>query len=294
MQNVESMREPVATVTALISYPVKSCAGITYSATQLTEAGLAHDRTFMVVGPDGIFRSQRKDPRLASIRPTIDKAGRRLGLRADGMESIDIEVALDGPRRPVVLFDNSYHGIDQGDEVAEWISHTLGVDSRLVRVPPEHHRVTGGLTPGVSGFADSSPIHLISSESLIHLNAAITDHGGVALPMNRFRPNIVVDGWSGPHREDLAQQIVIAGAQIGFAKPSIRCVTTTVDQFTGAKAGAEPLRTLAAYRRTSDGIAFGAKFSVLRSARVAVGDECVVTESQPDPVTAGSNTAGCQ
>ncbi|MDV3123469.1 MOSC domain-containing protein [Mycobacterium sp. 21AC1] len=255
------------------------------SATQLTEAGLDHDRTFMVVGPDGTFRSQRRDPRLALIRPVIDTAGRRLGLRADGTDPIDIEVDVEGPRRPVVLFGTTYYGIDQGDEVAQWISHILGADSRLVRVPPEHHRVTGGLTPGISGFADSSPVHLISSESLAQLNAVIADKGGVALPMNRFRPNIVVDGWPGPHREDLARGIVIAGAELGFAKPSIRCVTTMVDQFAGARAGTEPLRSLATYRRTPDGIAFGAKFSVLRPARLALGDECMVTESQPDPVS---------
>ncbi|MGH8881657.1 MAG: MOSC domain-containing protein, partial [Stackebrandtia sp.] len=216
----------MATIAALISYPVKSCAGITFPAAHLTAAGLAHDRTFMVIGPDGTFRSQRRDPRLALITPAIDEAGQWLTLRTEGMDPLRIEVDLHRQRRPVTLFGIGYRGIDQGDSAARWLSRALGADSRLVRVPPEHHRVTDGLTPGTSGFADSAPVHLISAESLRHLNNLVTSCGAAALPMNRFRPNIVVDGWPGPHREDLARGIVIAGAELGFAKPSIRCVTT--------------------------------------------------------------------
>ena len=68
--------------------------------------------------------------------------------------------------------------------------------------------------------------------------------------MSRFRPNIVIDGWERPH---------------------------LVDQASGVKAGPEPIRTLATYRRApGGGVAFGAKFSVLRTGKLAVGDEITV------------------
>ncbi len=272
----------MATVTALITYPIKGCGGIELSDAALTPAGLAHDRSFMVIGEDGVFRSQRRDPRLALIAPAIDAEGRVLTLRAPGTEPIEIAVDADGPRRPVTLFDVPYFGIDQGDAVAGWLTELLGVASRLVRVPPEHRRVTDGLIPGTSGYADSSPMHILSTESLVDLNDLIVERGGAPLPMNRFRPNIVVTGWGEPYREDDMRRITLGDTEFGYAKPAIRCAVTLVDQYAGARSGPEPLRTLAVTRRVPQGgVAFGSKFAVLRTGRIAVGDEVVVTEWAP-------------
>ncbi|MGY2063020.1 MOSC domain-containing protein, partial [Nocardia gipuzkoensis] len=186
----------------LIVYPIKGCGGTELSESALTPAGLTHDRSFMVIGEDGVFRSQRRDPRLALIHPAIDAEGRVLTLRAQDREPLEIVVDTDGPRRPVTLFDSPYFGIDQGDAAARWLTEMLGVASRLVRVPPEHQRVTDGLIPGTSGYADSSPMHILSTESLVDLNDLIVERGGAPLPMNRFRPNIVATGWGEPYRED--------------------------------------------------------------------------------------------
>lgn len=271
----------MAVVTALITYPVKGCAGIRLSASELTPAGLAHDRSFMIVGPDGVSRSQRGYPRLAGIRPAVDPGGRRLTLAADGTEPIDIDVEFDGPRRPVILRGEGYHGIDQGDPAARWLTAVLGERSRLVRVPVDHHRRTDGLTPGTSGYADSCPVHLISESSLDDLNRRIRARGGQEVPMSRFRPNVVVGGWVRPHQEDLAWRITVGTAELGFAKAAIRCAVTTVDQDTGAKTGPEPLKTLATYRRAAEGgLTFGAKFAVLAAGRLAVGDQCDITIRQ--------------
>ncbi|MFI5780505.1 MOSC domain-containing protein [Nocardia sp. NPDC051570] len=283
----------MATVTALFTYPIKSCAGIELPAARLTPAGLAHDRAFMVIDEDGVFRSQRRDPRLALINPAIDAQGHTLTLHAPDLEPIEITVDTTGPRRPVTLFGSDYHGIDQGDQVARWLTEILETPSRLVRVPPEHHRITDGLTPGTSGYADSCPIHIVSTESLIDLNDMIIERGGHPLPMNRFRPNIVIDGWPTPYHEDLTRRITVGNTEIAYAKPAIRCVITMIDQHTATRSGPEPLRTLAATRRSPEGgVAFGAKFAVLRPGRLAVGDECVVTEwagvASPSPSTLAS------
>ncbi|MVO89360.1 MOSC domain-containing protein [Streptomyces sp. p1417] len=298
----------MAVVAGLSYYPVKGCAGTAASEAALTPAGLAHDRSFMVVSEEGGYRTQRRDPRLALIRPEITRDGSRLTLRTEphghvehglmehglvehghmghspikvGTEvagEVDIEVDTTGERRPVDLFGTPYTGIDQGDAAAEWLSEVLGTPSRLVRVPPEHDRATDGVTPGTSGYADSSALHLISLATVDLLNGKIVERGGEPLPMDRFRPNIVVAGWDEPHTEDRAHHLTIGTTELGYTKAAIRCAVTLVDQTAGHRTGPEPLRTLATYRRAPQGgVALGTKYAVLRTGKLSVGDEVTVS-----------------
>ncbi|MFJ8047140.1 MOSC domain-containing protein [Streptomyces luteogriseus] len=268
----------MARVVELSYYPVKGCAGTSVQEALLTPAGLAHDRSFMVVSEEGVYRTQRRDPLLAVIRPLITPDGGGLTLTAPGAEPLHLRVDTSGIRQKVDLFGTAYQGIDQGDEAADWLSDRLGVRSRLVRTPPEHDRVTDGLTPGTSGYADSCALHVLSRSTLDLLGARLTDRGAGPLPVDRFRPNLVVDGWDDPHTEDRAHRLRIGTTELGYAKLAIRCAVTLVDQHAGTRAGPEPLRTLAAYRRaTRGGVAFGTKYAVLRPGKVAVGDEVEVT-----------------
>lgn len=264
----------MATIRELYQYPVKSCAGVRVSAGVLGPAGLEHDRRFLVTDPAGRFRTQRRDPLLATVRPSVD--GDELTLSAPTAGSVRTPVDTTGTRRPVTLFGDRYTGIDQGTEVAAWLTEVLGVPSRLVLAPPEHRRVTDGLTPGTSRYADSCPVHLLSVASLRELNRRIAERGRPPVPMSRFRPNVVVDGWDA-HEEDRVLRLAAGGTELGYAKPAMRCVVVTVDQPTGAKVGPEPLRTLAGYRRAEGGVAFGAKFAVLRPGVLAEGDEVSVS-----------------
>jgi uncharacterized protein len=276
-------------VVGLHTYPIKGCAGTELATAQLTPAGIAHDRSFMVTDEQGVFRSQRRDPLLAAIRPEVADDGRALVLRAAGADVLRIPVDVHAPRRPVELFGRPFQGIDQGDAVAEWLSAVLGTASRLVRVPPEHDRVTAGETPGTCGFADSGAVLVTSRASLDELNRRIRERGAAPVPVARFRPNIVVDGWAEPHVEDQVRDAGIGddGVALGFAKLAVRCAVTLVDQQTGERVGPEPLRTLAGYRRVTDaGVAFGAKFAVRRTGRLAVGDEVRVGRWTCAPVTA--------
>ncbi|MFJ8884202.1 MOSC domain-containing protein [Streptomyces sp. NPDC102402] len=282
----------MANVVNLIFYPVKGCAGTSMSDALLTPAGLAHDRSFMVISEDGIFRTQRRHPRLALIRPAVSADGTRLTLESDdsveGHGTVRLDVTTSAPRRDVDLFGTAFQGIDQGDDVAAWLSEVLGTPSRLVRVPPEHDRIADGLIPGPSGYADSSAVHLLSRASLALLNRRMAERGAPPVSMNRFRPNIVVDShesegegdWTAlPHAEDHARRITIGGAELGYAKLAVRCAVTLVAQGAGARQGPEPLRTLAGYRRAaSGGVVFGAKFSVITPGKLSVGDEVVVKE----------------
>ncbi|MFE6700346.1 MOSC domain-containing protein [Streptomyces sp. NPDC057718] len=286
----------MATVVELITYPVKGCAGTSVDSTHVTPAGLAHDRSFMVVSVDGIYRTQRRDPRLALVRPTVSADGSRLTLAAaepeGGHGALHLDVTTSAPRRDVDLFGATYQGIDQGEEAAAWLTDFLGTPSRLVRVPPEHDRKTDGLTPGTSGYADSSAVHVLSRASLAHLHARLAERDAPPLAMDRFRPNIVIDSrpegcqgeqaadWaSEPHAEDRIRRATIGAAELGYTKLAVRCAVTLVDQEAGARGGPEPLRTLAGYRRFSaGGVVFGAKFSVVRPGKLSVGDEVAVEE----------------
>ena len=62
---------------------------------------------------------------------------------------------------------------------------------------------------------------------------------GTEIPMNRFRPNIVLEGLK-PNEEDTQAEIQIGELKLYGVKPCARCVMTTIDQKTAEK-GSEPL-----------------------------------------------------
>jgi uncharacterized protein YcbX len=233
----------VAVIVELNYYPIKGCAGTSVCDAVLTPAGLKHDRSFMVISTDGVFYNQRHSPRVALIHPELTAGGEQLTLRAPGASVLHTDVNLAAARRDVELFGMPYKGIDQGDVVAGWLSEVLGTPTRLVRVPPEHDRVTRGKTPGTAGYADSSPLLITSLSSLEMLNEQLAKRGGGPLPMNRFRPNIVVDGWDEPHIEDRARRISTGDTELGY----------------------------------EGGVAFGVRFAVVRPGKLSVGEEVIVS-----------------
>ncbi|WP_205660759.1 MOSC domain-containing protein [Amycolatopsis vastitatis] len=278
----------MARIARLTYYPVKGCAGVEVPVAEVTPAGLAHDRVFQVVAPDGDFRSQRRHPVLAAVRPILRDG--LLTLSAPGRGDLVIDVRVDGPRHPASTFSWQGEGVHQGEDASEWFSDLLRVPSALVGVAPDHQRVTSGQTPGTAAFADGHALLVASESSLDGLNARILERGGEPVPMDRFRPNIVVSGWLGPHQEDEVLEMDAGTAKFGYAKQCVRCTVPMVDQETGAKAGPEPIRTLATYRRHPDGgVTFGMKAAVLRVGQVAVGDEVIVHSwAGPSPSTAAA------
>ena len=263
-------------VAALFTYPGKSCAGIPLGAAAVTPTGLAGDRRFMVVGTDGVFRTQRRHPLLATVQPAV--ADGQLTLSAPDAGSVTVTPIADGVRVPVSIFGRDHHGVDQGDAVAAWLSGVLGSPSRLVGVTPEHHRPTDGLVEGRSHWADSGSVLLLARESVDELSDRLVEEGEEPTRGDRFRANVLLVGGD-PHAEDDLRGIRIGTAELAFAKRAVRCAVVTVDQRTGERDGPEPLRALGKYRRDHDGgVVLGAKFSVTGEGRIAVGD--VVTPRQ--------------
>jgi uncharacterized protein YcbX len=276
----------MATVSALTYYPVKGCAGIAVSSARCTPTGIVHDRSFMVVdAEDGTFLSQRRTPAMAVIRPTFRADGARLMLAAPDTDEAEIDVSFDGDRREVSLFGKWFGvGVDQGDTVAKWFSSVLDRPCRLVRVSPEHDRDGWGEHPGKVGFADAHAVLVTAESSLAELNRRIRARSAVPVPMNRFRPNVVVSGWPDPFTEDRARLLRVGTVELGYATRAVRCQVPTVEQETGRKSGPEPIRTLADFRRELElgGVSFGMKAAVLMPGDIAVGDEITVHRWQAD------------
>ncbi|WP_327367440.1 MOSC domain-containing protein [Streptomyces sp. NBC_01217] len=272
------------TIRELVYYPVKGCAGITVDSARVTATGLDHDRTFMVVDAvDGSFRSQRTHPSMAAIRVEVLDGGAALALCAEGVEPLRLDVDRNGPRREVSMFDRPLGAAaDQGDLVADWFSDALGAKSRLVRVAPGFDRDGWGETPGKVNFADAHAVLVASTASLDGLNARIVPRGDAdPVPMNRFRPNIVLTGNDEPHFEDRVRRMTLGTAELAHSVRATRCNVPLVDQKTGRREGPEPVRTLATYRREpeyNNRVSFGAKNAVVREGVVTVGDVVEVAD----------------
>jgi uncharacterized protein len=260
------------TIASLHVYPVKSCRGIALTQAELTPRGLWHDREWMVVTPEGRFLTQRELPRLALIAPGI--ADRTLRLQAPGEGSI--AVALDagaGPSREVTVWDDSVLASDEGDAVARWLSDFLQRPVRLVRFDRSRRRATDPAwsagRQGESAFADGYPVLVLSRASLSDLNARLPR----PLSLDRFRPNLVLDGCD-PYAEDSLRLLQSGSAALRLVKPCTRCIITTTDQSTAERDGEEPLRTLRSYRFSSElrGVTFGQNAIVERVGTVRVGD----------------------
>ncbi|MEU8383845.1 MOSC N-terminal beta barrel domain-containing protein [Streptosporangium sp. NPDC048865] len=260
----------VAVVAELNVFPVKSAGGTSLADAEVTETGLRHDREFMLVRPDLRHLSQREAPRLATLRPAYD--GVKLVVGAPGEVTPLVHERVDGPVLDVTVHGKPCRGVDQGEEAAAWFSALLGTPCRLVRFTGTRPTSRGG---GTLAFADAHPLSVLSRESLDDLNRRV----GSPLPMNRFRPNIVLEGL-GPYGEDALSTLRIGAAEIEFVKPCARCVIVNVDQDSARRNG-EPLRVLAGYRtRVFDGdrgVMFG-RLGVPRAlGTIAVGDTVTVS-----------------
>jgi uncharacterized protein YcbX len=234
-------------VSSLHVHPVKSCGGISIPSARLTARGLEHDREWMVVLTDGLFVTQRELPRLALIKASMGPQA--LNLECRGFPSLAVPLARsDQPLRKVTVWDYTGPALDEGDEAATWFSTVLGHSLRLVRWHPDQRRLsnlewTGGREVE-NAFSDGYPILVLSEESLADLNRRIA---GAPLPLNRFRPNIVIAG-DEPYIEDHVRELRGEEISLRLVKACTRCSIAATNQET-AEVGPEPLRTLATYRR---------------------------------------------
>lgn len=259
-------------VTALYQYPVKSCRGIAVDSLHLDVIGPVGDRRYMLVDTNGRFVSQRTQPRLAQVEVGWMIDG--LLVTAPGQPRLSIGERRSGqePRAHVQIWRDAVWTYDLGDEAAEYFSRYLGARVRLVHLPDESARWVDpefADKPARVGLADGFPLLVATEESLADLNAKMER----ALPMNRFRPNLVVQGAPAWDEDEwtLLRATRNGGVDLAAVKPCSRCNTTTVDQDT-AHRGLEPLRTLAGLRRRDNKVYFGENLLHSGPGQISVGD----------------------
>lgn len=255
-------------VASLHVYPIKSLGGVAMESSPVEARGLRHDRRWMLVDEEGVFLSQRTIERMALFRVAFATEGLRVR-GPSGSETIVPWVAS-AERVPVTVWKSEVEAVRVGDAVDAWFTAEMGQPARLVYMPDDTVRPTHPdyTQPGDRvGFADAFPVLVAGVESLRDLNARLDS----PIPMNRFRPNVVVEGASA-FAEDDWPGFHLAGMHFRWIKHCGRCRVTTTDQET-AQVGQEPLRTLATFRREGSGVIFGTYYTAESEGVISIGDE---------------------
>ena len=244
-------------LTEINIYPIKSLKGISVETATVEPRGLRNDRRWMLIDGDGTFMTQREFPQMAAISVGVD--GELLYVSADGFGTLELPLSPEtGDRRQLSVWGNPCEGEAYEAVINEWFSDAVGETCELVYMPDDARRDINQLFnkgDEIVSFADGYPLLVIGEASLADLNTRILGAERLAgrlpafrrVPMNRFRPNIVVEG-SEPFAEDHWTRIRVGDAVFRSTKPCARCVITTVDQAKGEFDGKEPLKTLASYR----------------------------------------------
>jgi uncharacterized protein len=255
-------------------YPVKSLRGEGLEQAALDARGIARDRHWMLVDPVGQFLSQRKLPRMTLVQTRLQSG--LLTLQAGTMP--DLQLAPEDPadeQVPVMVWGDECLARAAGEGADQWLSEFLQTDCRLVYLPEDQQRQVDleyASQGDQTGFSDGFPLLLISGASLRDLNRRLAE----PLPMERFCPNLVVDGCE-PYAEDGWRRIRIGSTEFRVVKPCSRCAITTVNPDT-AETGSEPLKTLNGYRRQGNKVYFGQNIIHTGAGQLSLGMEVEVLE----------------
>jgi uncharacterized protein len=274
------------TVDGLFSYPVKGFRAVTHAEVNLLTSGLQHDREWMVVDSrrsPAVFLSQRECPLMARVSAVVTADDGLLLTCGDNAFSV-VTPARNALIK-VKVWSHETVALDAGDAASDWLAGVLAMPQgtvRLVQFHPEMRRECSLMYSGDSGahtfFADGYPVLVTNVASLADLNVRMNRSVETAMPMNRFRPNVLITGlpaWD----EDHVYALHIGDVVLKLVKPCVRCQVTTTDQVSGARLSEEPLNTLARFRNNPDlgGVTFGWNAVVVAPGRLSMADRVVVT-----------------
>lgn len=240
-------------IRSLHTYPVKGGHRRDHDAARVEPWGLAGDRRWMIVDPDGVGITQRQAPRLTGLH-AVPRPG---GLLLNGFDVAEPE---GGPKETLRVFTGKPPLTARlAPAASAFVSDFLGRPARLAWLADTTARpiATHALPGDRVSFADGFPLLLTNAASLDAVNDWLVEAGDEPVPMTRFRPNVVVTG-APPWAEDgwLGGRLRLGDVTFRAAKACSRCVVTTVDQETGV-VGRQPLRVLGQHRRHGDGLLFG-------------------------------------
>ncbi len=231
-----------AEITQLITYPIKSCAGVSHDEILINQMGLLGDRQWMLVDTNGLFLSQRKYPSMALIQPKMTSATSLL-LQAPGMKNIEVNLSDESQDMSVTVWQDTLQASHISTAADQWFSTYLDVAVRLVKYTGVSHRQIDMdfAKPGQTvAFADGYPVLVTHQSTLDQLNERLSQN----IDMSRFRPNIVVNTTGQAWDELNWQGVGNDTITLGLKKPCTRCVMTGIEQQTGIQTGSEVLKTL--------------------------------------------------
>lgn len=266
----------ILSVKSLHIYPVKSGHGVDLQTVDVRRRGLKGDRRFMVVDAQGMFMTQRQYPQLAQLCMQTSETG--ISLSWPDQAPLMVDFPAIETRRSVTVWRSHVDAAVANADINAAMSSWLGKPVSLVFMDGESERLANEAwtsVPSPVSFADGYPVLVTNTASLAQLNTHIVEGGEQAVPMERFRPNIVIESdeaWG----EDHWGVLQIGDVILDLVKPCARCVMTTLDQDSGIKQGREPLRSLKALRTSTDprntGVIFGMNAVVRTLGRVNIGD----------------------
>jgi uncharacterized protein len=263
-------------------YPLKGGRGVDLPSSMVEPWGLAGDRRWLLVDADFRFISQREHAALARL---VIRCKPRAGIAVSSEGHAPLRVAVPGPSAEmlkVTVWRSTVLAAAAGPEADTWFSAYLGEPVRLVYLDDPTRRAVDpefGAEGDVVSFADGYPLLLTNTGSLNQLGEWLSAADQRPVPMNRFRPNVVVTGFE-PWAEDRWRRFRIGSVPFRVAKPCGRCVVTTTDQITGER-GTQPLKILAARRRFGKSLVFGQNVIPDSPGLIRVGDPVEITEYTP-------------
>lgn len=263
-------------VSALVTYPVKSLAGNTHQQMSIGRLGPEGDRRWLLVNDRGEFVTQRQFPQLSLVSACVEAGELVLSERAVQPLRIGVnDVIADGNAVMVRVWRDEIAALDAGDVAALWCSRLAGVSLRLCYLADEEARSVDpdyGSPGDVVSFADGFPFLLINEASLSMLG----EDAGQPLDMRRFRPNIVVSG-ADPFAEDEWRRLRIGDVEFDVVKPCSRCVIPSINPATGERE-ADIMQVMKRYRRDDGVVYFGQNLIHRGTGSVAVGAGVTVLE----------------
>ncbi|EDW06968.1 molybdenum cofactor sulfurase [Drosophila mojavensis] len=246
----------------LAIYPVKSCAAFKIDSSTgswpLTKQGLQYDREWMIVDMNGMALTQKRCTDLCLIQPRI--VGDQLELHyAETSCSMPLSLsvqAANSARCHSKVCRQAIEGYDCGDEVATWLSQSLGLEGvRLLRQSAQRS------APGTQ----QQQLSLVNQAQFLLVNRAsvrsLQFEESLDETVDRFRANIIIDTGT-PFEELTYTQLRIGDILFQVDGPCQRCDMICINQRTGERSP-ETLTTIA--RMQSGKMRFGIYISRLPS-----------------------------
>ncbi len=265
-------------VSQLYIYPIKSLGGIALQTVEVTDRGFQYDRRWMLIDTNNRFISQREVAEMALLKVNINSSGLEVFHIANPSDILKVQFGpYNGLSLNVSVWDTGCNATLVSEAADSWFSKKLNIECRLVYMNDEDKIQIDekyNINNRINSFSDGFPILIASEASLNDLNNRLDE----ALPMNRFRPNLVISGTK-PFEENEIKEFTIGDIHFFGVKPCARCVVTTIDQSNAVK-GKEPLKTLATYRNYNNKILFGENVIAMQTGSISVGDAVRVLQTK--------------